>query len=666
MNPKKLLLTAAAILAATSTASATTRYFDLNGTDPGFGVDNTTGASSPGGTPATGNIHLLDYSAAVWNSDPTGGAAGTLAALVNGDVAAFVVEGTGGVIFEWEQNTSDIELGGILASSSSTGSISRFQQDRSEGNGNPSTIRWSSGAILDAQIDMGFYWNLGTEGDYTKIGSGDMTLEGNELKIDGTLTIGDGGYVVVDDLDCVTTSSSFNFQNSSLLGHYRYSDDLDDGGYTVHELGQLTGSCRIVREGSSSNLADLYVSTSGIDLSNSVATDELRFGWSSSAILRPGAVTSLDINKSGVTLDADWINVDAASSSLDVRGSLVVNLLPGSDALVEGDSFTLFSANVVNAFSSKTLPTLDSGLRWDLSNLYVDGTITVVATSSDEPTSLQINYLPEDYEIVFNPDSLPTTGVNLWKYTTGSNARCTWGSTPAAIVGESDGFEVPLVDVTTVAEVVNAPFYNPSTAKLTSLNPELLSNSFSVAGAGNYISGEVLGWYEIVITTISGPVYTATSGSANMIGSTGTDIRDNMAAAFNTLSWDVDPFSNGGLLLSDIDDISMTVYGEVTVAISSTDSNSLFLNILRMPIGFTVESFFPFELGSSHHTGSDFVLNWSSADGLAGGVDVYRRLDLNTPPWVKVASNIETGTYSDSPAPSDQAFYILALPGVTP
>jgi hypothetical protein len=65
------------------------------------------------------------------------------------------------------------------------------------------------------------------------------------------------------------------------------------------------------------------------------------------------------------------------SEPLTLGGTLTVNLLAGSEALTEGDSFDLLSDNLAGSFSSVNLPTLAFSLKWDQSSLESNGIISV-------------------------------------------------------------------------------------------------------------------------------------------------------------------------------------------------------------------------------------------------------------------------------------------------
>ena len=94
-------------------------------------------------------------------------------------------------------------------------------------------------------------------------------------------------------------------------------------------------------------------------------------------ILDAGATVSFDIATSGIN---DLLNLTGA---LTAGGTLDVALDASVSALAEGDTYDLFDfASASGTFATINLPTLDSGLEWDLSNLYVTGEISVATVSA--------------------------------------------------------------------------------------------------------------------------------------------------------------------------------------------------------------------------------------------------------------------------------------------
>ena len=74
------------------------------------------------------------------------------------------------------------------------------------------------------------------------------------------------------------------------------------------------------------------------------------------------------------------------SASTTFGGVLLVTNI--GEELQVGDTFNLFDGPFTGTFAEIVLPTLEPGRAWDVSKLYVDGTIQVVVSVSTEPTSL--------------------------------------------------------------------------------------------------------------------------------------------------------------------------------------------------------------------------------------------------------------------------------------
>ena len=90
----------------------------------------------------------------------------------------------------------------------------------------------------------------------------------------------------------------------------------------------------------------------------------------------------LELTKVGTSLSCDQI---AGLTTLNCSGSLMITNIgdPRTGALSPGDSFTLFAAAAYNGnFTNLALPSLSAGLTWDTGNLFVNGSITVVAPNA--------------------------------------------------------------------------------------------------------------------------------------------------------------------------------------------------------------------------------------------------------------------------------------------
>jgi autotransporter-associated beta strand protein len=140
---------------------------------------------------------------------------------------------------------------------------------------------------------------------------------------------------------------------------------------------------------------------------------------------------SLRISKSGSTLSNDSVT---GLSSVNYGGALVAGKT-GSGTLAAGDTFTLFAAgSYTGLFSSITLPALGSGLQWNLSNLSVNGSISVMsATPWSQWQSLYFSMAQRANPAVSGYNAAPAgDGIsNLLKYALGNNPF-TRGSLPVA------------------------------------------------------------------------------------------------------------------------------------------------------------------------------------------------------------------------------------------
>ena len=104
-------------------------------------------------------------------------------------------------------------------------------------------------------------------------------------------------------------------------------------------------------------------------------TTNLSFGATSSALFQ------LDRNAGQ---NADLLNVGGA---LLLNGTWTISNIGGS--LIAGDLFDLFnSPSITGAVGTLNLPSLDAGLGWDISQLIINGTISVV--SVPEPSSMAL------------------------------------------------------------------------------------------------------------------------------------------------------------------------------------------------------------------------------------------------------------------------------------
>src|SRR5437867_4142881 len=165
---------------------------------------------------------------------------------------------------------------------------------------------------------------------------------------------------------------------------------------------------------------------------NVAANGTLSAGASVGALTVSGALTFA----SGATnvTEIDLLNgtndvVNAAS--IAYGGTLVVNEITGNP-FAQGNSFKIFNASTYSgAFAFTILPALDPSLRWDLSNLTVDGTIKVGASVNTNRPSITAAVVGNSLDISWPADH---TGWSLMGQTNGLNVGIStnWVTVPGS------------------------------------------------------------------------------------------------------------------------------------------------------------------------------------------------------------------------------------------
>lgn len=103
-------------------------------------------------------------------------------------------------------------------------------------------------------------------------------------------------------------------------------------------------------------------------------------GFTNNLTLTASSTTTMTINRNASPAPEQVV----CDGTLTFGGALVVTHVGGT--LQAGDTFDLFGfSGNPGSFATLTLPTLDSGLAWDTSNLSLDGTIRVISTSVAQP-----------------------------------------------------------------------------------------------------------------------------------------------------------------------------------------------------------------------------------------------------------------------------------------
>ena len=192
-----------------------------------------------------------------------------------------------------------------------------------------------------------------TAGGVVKVGSGNLVLAGNNT-YNGDTAIQAGTVTLTGSLSGsanIAVGSSTTFDVSGVAGGYTLG-----AAQTLKGLGTVVGNMSIVGTLSPNTSATI----GALNFNNNLTL--------------AAAIAQFDINKTGVTLTNDEALVTGA---LTLGGTL--NVAATGSALVQGDTFDLFDAATFSGtLVQGTMPILDPGLAWDISNIGVDGSITVV------------------------------------------------------------------------------------------------------------------------------------------------------------------------------------------------------------------------------------------------------------------------------------------------
>ena len=235
------------------------------------------------------------------------------------------------------------------------------------------------GIIRD--IGTSTFSNLTNDGVFEISGTGDVTLAGNVENVDDSqsrIAIRSGGVLQLADGGVTPDGEPVPFaMNGGTL--------LVEAGGTVVGNGHVLSARGVVVTGNGQIRADVFLD--GNDETGDTGT--LAPGASPGMLDFVGDVTfgtlnELEIEIGGTTrtTEHDWINV---SGTLALGGMLEVVLIDLGGGVFNpalGDTFDIIDAAVIDgmfAVDGILLPGLDPGLLWDLSNLAIDGTLTVAA-----------------------------------------------------------------------------------------------------------------------------------------------------------------------------------------------------------------------------------------------------------------------------------------------
>jgi hypothetical protein len=231
----------------------------------------------------------------------------------------------------------------------------------------------------------------------TKSGSGDLTIGG------GTAMSGGSGYSVSagrlvfngssatslgtggNGISLTASGTSLVFNNSGTLTMVGAIGTVSGSSVVLNNAGAVTatGGSTIASGASLSGVGSLIGGT--VSVSGDVAPGTSGIGTISvaSLTLATGSSSTMEINRSaGQTAD-----LISATGTVSFDGTLNVNNIGA--ALQSGDSFNLFDAGSFSGFFASTnLPSLGTGLGWDVTHLGDQGLISVITIP--EPTVISL------------------------------------------------------------------------------------------------------------------------------------------------------------------------------------------------------------------------------------------------------------------------------------
>ncbi len=307
---------------------------------------------------------------------------------------------------------------------------------RHDGYGGNGTLGVGSASVtlLDAGLaDLGRITNISggtlTAANGISIGTGDTIdgfgvinarisgADGSAIYAnDGDLTLGDAahvaGFSTSGEVYTLANSLTILDNNQARLGSYTQLGDASGSGYLQVDNGAIINfGDNLVGYGTIDNQDTLATAiiNNGTMRGNSITDrlivegyvkgvgtfDNVQFNGTFAPGLSPscvdgtnfffGSSSNLEMEIGGLVRCAEYDAI-RASGLLALDGTLDVILINGFDPDL-GDTFDLFDWGTLDGeFANFDLPTLNAGLRWDLSGLYTTGTLSVSAVP--EPACL--------------------------------------------------------------------------------------------------------------------------------------------------------------------------------------------------------------------------------------------------------------------------------------
>ncbi|MGC3956849.1 MAG: autotransporter-associated beta strand repeat-containing protein [Verrucomicrobiota bacterium] len=459
----------------------------------GFGANGTGTVILNGGT-----INMYDnsgsYNSCSWTLNVPTGASGTLnadsrvdyyGALTGGGALTFRTPYVRTTLFgNWSAFTGQINVttdsdGGDFRISNSSGyanatiylsSLVYAYHTTSSTAVNVGALSGAAGSVLS-----GGAWNVGGKNTDTtfagnitgtsviKSGTGTWTLTGTN-SYSGTTTVSAGTLMIDGDSSPakgnVTVNASATLAGTGSLGGAVICNGKLTPGHNA--IGTLT------------------------------STNNFTFSASSSAII--------EINKTSST--RDLLDIDG---TLTYGGTLQVTNLSGS--LTNGDSFKIFNAGTyAGAFSSYNLPTLATGLVWNISTLALNGTLSVGVTNSTGAKA-----------IVWKGDGT----VNTWDINTSAN----WLDTNSNVAFFANNDTVTFSDAgSNNVPIVLSAAVQPAAIMVTATKDYVITGNGSIGGTNSLTKS---GSGNLTLSTTNGYTGTTTINAGTLtVANLGAGLRN--------------------------------------------------------------------------------------------------------------------------------------------
>jgi hypothetical protein len=233
------------------------------------------------------------------------------------------------------------------------------------------------------------------------------------------------------------------------------------------------------------------------------------------------------------------------------------------------------------------------------------------ATPDADTVLSDAQHLLDDWSFTTKPDtnmSTDTEGLKEeWRWHA-AQLMCQLQSTEAtSTTNDSSSFTAP-VNLTNHTAITSDPGYDPATTKLEAIVPAFVGTSdLRNVGAGEFAGGtqELMAWYEITLATTGG-TYTATSDEGNLFDPSGSI--SPIVAAWNRITWDSNPFANGGIPYNAITNVTVEFFHRTDTATTIAGASG-WLNMYQAPI----EYYVTLDRLGDEYTGSLYIGNGTDA-----------------------------------------------------